>query len=198
VNRSAVVLLKQARIFYKKLINLSNKQQCLKVNYCGQLASDYIKKKLNSNKPCMIARIGSNELKAILNYLDINNNDSIVSNSIKYIRSDTGPFWWDDEIKFLMRNGAGFFPVNAAYLEKFANMMLSDLQNADVLGSWLFDEIRLANFFTNAKTVRLMDLEPYYNSDPWSEILEGKKVLVIHPFEESIKNQYSKHSLLFD
>lgn len=198
MNKITIALLKQARIFYIKLINLSNKQQYLKLDYHGQSASNYIKEKLTTNKPFMITRIGSNELKAILNYLDINNNDSIISKSIKYIRSDTGPFWWDDEIKILMRNGAGFFPANAAYLERFANMLLSDLQNADVLGSWLFDEIRLANFFPNAKIVRLTDLEPYYQSDPWSEVLEGKKVLVIHPFEESIKTQYAKHSALFN
>lgn len=198
MNKFTIVLLKKAKIFYTKLINLSDKQQCLKLDYHGQSASDYIKEKLSSNKPCMITRIGSNELKAILNYLDINNNGNIVSKSIKYIRNDTGPFWWDDESKFLMRNGAGFFPASAIYLAKFANTMLNELQNADVLGSWLFDEIRLANFFPNAKIVRLTDLEPYYHSDPWSEVLEGKTVLVIHPFEESIKKQYSRHSVLFD
>lgn len=198
MNKFAVVLLKKARILYTKLLKPPDKKHCLKLDYYGQSASDYIKEQLADNKPCMIGRIGSNELKATLNYLDIISNHGIVLKSTKYIRSEIGPFWWDDKIKFLMRNGAGFFPANAAYLKKFANMMLSDLQNADVLGSWLFDEIRLANFFPNAKIVRLTDLEPYYHSDPWSEVLEGKKVLVIHPFEESIKTQYAKHSALFN
>lgn len=198
MNKFTVALLKETRILYTKLIKSSDKKHGLELDYHGQSASDYIKEKLISNKPCMIGRIGSNELKATLNYLDIISNHGIVSNSTKYIRSEIGPFWWDDEIKILMRNGAGFFPANAEYLEKFANMMLSDLHNVDVLGSWLFGENRLANFFPNAKIVRLTDLEPYYHSDPWSEVLEGKKVLVIHPFEESIKKQYAKHSVLFN
>lgn len=197
MNKIAAVLLKETRIFYTKLIKSSNKKPGLKLDYHRQSASDYIKEKLSSNKPCMISRIGSNELKATLNYLDIISNGGFVSKSVKYIRSEIGPFWWDDEIKFLMRNGAGFFPASAAYLERFANLMLSDLQSVDVLGSWLCDEIRLANFFLNARIVCLTDLEPYYHYEPWSEVLEGKKVLVIHPFEESIKKQYAKRSVLF-
>ncbi len=44
----------------------------------------------------------------------------------------------------------------------------------------------------------MKDIEPYYHSNPWSEVLEGKRVLVIHPFEESIKKQYKKHKILFN
>ena len=198
MNKIAVVLLKEARLFYAKLFKSSDMKHCLKLDYHGQAASDYIKKKLTSNKPCMICRIGSNELKATLNYLDIISNNRFVSKSIKYIRSDIGPFWWDDDIKFLMRNLAGFFPANATYLERFANLILSDMQNVDILGTWLGDENRLANLFSNSKIIRLRDLEPYYHSNPWSEVLGGKKVLVIHPFEESIKKQYEKQSVLFN
>ena len=166
MNKFAVALLKEARIFYTKLFKSSDKKHCLKLDYHGQAASDYIKEKLSSNKPCMICRIGSNELNTTLNYLDVISKNGFVSKSIKYIGSKVGPFWWDDEIKILMRNGAGFFPANATYLERFANLMLSDMRNVDVLGSWLGDEIRLANFFHNAKIVRLKDLKPIF-SPPW-------------------------------
>jgi len=56
----------------------------------------------------------------------------------------------------------------------------------------------LEKFFPNAKIVPLTDLEPYYHTNPWSEVLEGKRVLVVHPYEDSIKQQYAKHRLLFD
>ena len=146
----------------------------------------------------MICRIGSNELKATLNHLDIASSDGLFTKAIKYIKGEIGPFWWGDNIRFLMRNNAGFFPTDAACLERFANMMLRDMQNIDVLGSWLADEMRLKKFFPNAKIVPLIDLEPYYHANPWSQVLEGKRVLVIHPFEESIKKQYAKHKVLFD
>jgi len=198
VNKITIALLKQARILCTRLLNPPQKKQGLKLDYHGQSASEYIKEQLAGNKPCMIGRIGSNELKAMLNYLDIGSEHGIISKSSRYIRSEIGPFWWDDEIRFFMSNGAGFFPADATHLERFAKMMLNNLKNIDILGSWLSDENRLANYFPNAKIVRLTDLEPYYHSDPWSEVLEGKRILVIHPFEKSIKKQYSKHSVLFD
>lgn len=40
-------------------------------------------------------------------------------------------------------------------------------------------------------------LEPYDYPYPWSKALEGKKVLVIHPFAKSIELQYKKRELLF-
>ena len=39
----------------------------------------------------------------------------------------------------------------------------------------------------------LKDLEPFSNEEPWTSALENKKILVIHPFAESIKNQYEKN-----
>jgi hypothetical protein len=47
------------------------------------------------------------------------------------------------------------------------------------------------------KFVPLQALEPYYYAAPWSEALAGKRVLVIHPFAESINRQYRNHRLLF-
>ncbi len=43
----------------------------------------------------------------------------------------------------------------------------------------------------------MKDLEPYYHNEPWSIALKGKKVLVVYPFEDSIKNQYAIHNKLF-
>jgi hypothetical protein len=198
VNKAAVYFLKNARLCYFKLVHSADKKRRLKPNYQGQKASDFIKEMLAGNESCMICRIGSTELKAILNQLDIASSDGLLMKFIKYIRGDIGPFWCDDNIKFLMHNLSGFFPADAASLEKFASLVLRDLENIDILGSWLADEVRLEKFFPNAKIVPLIDLEPYYHAEPWSEVLEGKRVLVIHPYEESIKKQYAKHRALFD
>jgi hypothetical protein len=43
----------------------------------------------------------------------------------------------------------------------------------------------------------LVDLEPWYHNSPWTKALAGKKVLVIHPFEKTIKSQYKKRTKLF-
>ena len=45
---------------------------------------------------------------------------------------------------------------------------------------------------------RLTALEPWYVEHPWTGGLSGKKVLVIHPFRETILRQYEKREMLFD
>ena len=198
MKQTAAFLLKKTRRCYAKLIKSADQTRRLNPDHRGQAASDYIKELLAGNDACLICRIGSTELKAILNQLDIASNEGLLTKSIKYIRGDISPFWCDDNTGSLMHNLSGFFPADAASLKKFANLVLRDLQNIDVLGSWLADEIRLEKFFPNAKIVPLIDLEPYYHADPWSEALEGKSVLVIHPYEESIQKQYARHQVLFD
>ena len=46
--------------------------------------------------------------------------------------------------------------------------------------------------------VQLEMLYPFFVERPWTRYLKGKKVLVVHPFEETIKMQYMKRKLLFE
>lgn len=124
MNEIAVVLLRKARLLISKLFRTSDKKNYLKLDYHGQAASDYIKETLCSNKPCMICRIVSNELKATLDYLDIISNSGFVSKSIKYIRSDIGPLWWDEEINSIVQERLTtytfqeFVPFNLSHLNR--------------------------------------------------------------------------------
>jgi hypothetical protein len=45
-----------------------------------------------------------------------------------------------------------------------------------------------------AELCRLTELEPYYFAAPWSAELEGKRVLVVTPFVESIRRQFEKRN----
>jgi hypothetical protein len=74
--------------------------------------------------------------------------------------------------------------------------MLNDMKEVDILGSCLKEEI-LFSELQKAVKVRLRDLEPYYHARPRTEALEGKVVLVVHPYEESVHKQYSNRRLLF-
>ena len=198
MNKTAVLLLKSTRRVCTILCKTADRKCSLTFDLQGQQASDSIRKMLTGNEPCMICRFGSYELRATLNYLDVTRKGSSFSKTLKYIKGEIGPYWWDDEIAFFMRNNAGFFPANAEFLSRFANIVLKDIQNIDILGSWLIDEARLENFLPKIKRVPLLDLEPFYHSNPWSEGLEGKRVLVVHPFEKTITKQYEKRRLLFD
>ena len=50
----------------------------------------------------------------------------------------------------------------------------------------------------NPLFIPLSFFDPFVTSRPWSRVLKGKKVVVIHPFAELIEAQYARRSDLFD
>nr|WP_315199028.1 hypothetical protein [uncultured Flavobacterium sp.] len=143
----------------------------------------------------MITRFGSTELDC-LDFYKISKK-STLNKCIKYVKGDIDSVDWPKDLIFRMQNLSGFFPSNKENLEKFSELMLNEIKNVDVLGSWLHKENNFNNELSHVKTVKLIDLEPYYHENPWSSSLKDKTVLIIHPFVESIKIQYSKKDLLF-
>jgi hypothetical protein len=195
-------LLRAARKSYlkiQKVFNIKNELTKLPIDYSNQLASDLIKSRLIDNNPCMICRFGNIELEAVNIHLNVStlNYISVLEKSLNYILGKSPEFWWNKNIKEVMRNNAGFFPVTDQSLENFGYRMLEDIKNIDILGSWLNLEVNISHLLRDALIVKLADLEPYYHFNPWTEALKDKKVLVIHPFEQSIQQQYKKRVLLF-
>lgn len=163
--------------------------------YTSQESSDIIKKYIESDEPFMVSRFGSIELDC-LDFYKISKT-STFNKYIKYIKGDIDSVGWSEDLISRMQNNAGLFPTNKENLERFSELMLNEIKNVDVLGSWLDKENNFNEELSHVKTVKLLDLEPYYHENPWSSSLKGKTVLVIHPFVESIKVQYSKRNLLF-
>ncbi len=164
---------------------------------CGQQASDWIKNKLLTRDPMMAARLGYVELDCLLSYHFINQEGSFLEKSARFIRGEIAPFWWDRRLRRAMSNNAGFFPATDSMLSRFSALMLENFQHVDILGSWLAGEGVFRQHFRNATRIPLHDLEPFRNENPWSQALENKTVLVIHPFEATIRKQYAKRDLLF-
>jgi len=162
----------------------------------GQTASDVIREKLLAAKPCMIARFGNTEMRTILRRRN-RTRSSLAMNFVRYVLGKQGPFWWDEEIRREMSFSSGFFPCTDKALDKFGDLYLRDAREIDVLAPWTPGETALAEFFTRTRLIPLLDLEPFYHRDPWTTALAGRTVLVIHPFEESIRKQYAKRELLF-
>jgi hypothetical protein len=167
-----------------------------RVDFQGQSASNLIREKLLGADPCMITRIGHTELKTLIRYCN-RQKQSFVRNIYDYVTGREEAFWFDDEIRFEMRHSSGFFPCTDEALSRFSERFLGDLTQADVLGSWLNGEAKLTSYLSQAQTVLLQDLEPYYHRDPWTTALAGRTVLVIHPFEATIRQQYEKRASLF-
>ena len=141
-----------------------------------------IKEFLSSTKPRMLCRFGNVELSVLARYLKKG----------KYTVTN----------KISMTNNAGFFPPTTEMFNKFARLYIEDIQMADMIAVWFnhYENKIVNSYAPHAKLALLGDFSsPYFCNSPWSEALEGKKVLVIHPFEESILHQYhNNREKLFD
>ena len=160
-------------------------------------ASEQIYNLLASGKPCMVARYGAFELASVVNCLGVKNAQH---SCLKYISGKSPQWWWNKRLMKFMQSNAGFFPSTEENLMRFGELMLEDSKQLDILGSWLPDEqTMIKGLKLNLTKVTLLALEPYWSKNPWSRILDGKKVLVIHPFASLIEQQYKeKRENLFD
>jgi hypothetical protein len=194
MNKLSINTLKVLRRLYIRL----HGRRRLRLPVCEQnpdKASELIYNILMKSEPCMIARFGSTELNCVVNYLGVTSNKR---NLMLFIKGVSNRWWWEPSIINQMQECAGFFPAKADKIEQFCELMIQDIPGVDVLGSWLADERFFEKEMEFALKVRLSLLDPYWSKKPWTKALEGKKVLVVHPFSESIKAQYQKRELLFN
>lgn len=144
--------------------------------------NSYIRDLILSGKPFLAGRFGATELFCVKTF------DFEIES--KY-----------DKALSQMRNWSGFFPSKKELGNRFKNLMIDSIPKADVMGIWMlpFEEYYLNNFGDKQlKTTYLLDLEPWSSSEkPWSAALKGKKVLVIHPFKETIERQYKRREEIF-
>ena len=144
-------------------------------------ANKILHEKILSEDPFMAARIGATEIKAIL-----------YPRLPKLLK-----IFFKKRFFSRMFALSGFFPSNEENIIRFSEMMLIDMKKVDILGSWRIEENFFKDELNNAIRIKLNALEPYLHDEPWSKALEGKKVLVVHPFAELIYEQYKKKDFLF-
>lgn len=154
-----------------------------------QLIKDY----LSSDKPCMIARFGSVELQSVVDYLY----PATFKNILPFVKGQIPSWGYAPSTIRTMRINAGFFPPTKKMLNRFGTLMLDSMKEVDMLGSWRLEEEMVVKYMPNVRRVPLPDLEPYYFDNPWTTALEGKRVLVIHPFEDTIRRQQAQLDKLF-
>jgi hypothetical protein len=156
----------------------------LNIEYGNKL----VRHALLDDKPCMIARMGTTESGAVINYLGVKEGKK---NALKYITWRQQAWWWNGGAKKYLATGAGFFPTTDENLVKFGELMLHDLQDADILVTLTYSEEYLKSYFTQAKRVTLPSMEPWFSIQPWTHALKGKKVLVVHPMVETFLKQFN-------
>jgi len=147
--------------------------------------NELISEALKADHPFMLCRLGSAELTVILNYL--------------YIKTKKINYWDIEKINQGLFRENAVFPTNETTLKQFAELYISCMPAIDSLAVWYnYGEHSLHKaYFKEASLIPIEALEPFRFEEPWSNLLKGKKVLVVHPFANSIKTQYEKRGSLF-
>lgn len=154
--------------------------------YSAECGNEKIYQALISGEPFMAGRFGGNEIRVISDIL---------------FEKEKGMFGGlSQRMRYKITNQAGFFPDDVDMLYQFQELYMDCCQHVDLLGVWnmfLQGEIT-KRYLPQAMLSELRGIEPYYYKNPWTKALEGKKVLVIHPFAQSIEQQYAKREYLFE
>lgn len=172
---------------YKKVLSSGDR-----FIHAGDDGNDIISKHLLSNKPELICRFGTLELETVRQFLKYKGSKYYGKKDVIYNNYHREWFY----------NTAGFFPVDDYNMTSFACEQLRIIPHIDVLlarsekfelevcDKYLNPDAQLANCHYASY--------PIFSQRPWTQHLKGKKVLVIHPFVETIKKQYEKRHLLFE
>jgi len=113
--------------------------------------------------------------------------------------SSSSDLFWPQELSRDLYEKAGVFPKQDNIFNSFSLEFLESIKKLDVLAVWYNrgESHIVKNYASQAKLTELLAIEPYYHQEPWSQNLANKKILVIHPFTESIKQQYKHRNKLW-
>ena len=147
-----------------------------------------ISERIQSGEPFMVARFGNTELSVMTSVLKRRIFGHTEENDARLKE------WFQN-----LQDLSGFFPDKIELAEQFTDLMLDCCKETDILAMYHchMDDYIVTEYMKNCKVTFLNHIEPWRSKDPWTAALKGKKVLVIHPFDESIKQQYQKRTQLF-
>lgn len=150
--------------------------------------NERLQQMIQSGKPFMVARFGNTELSVMTSVLKRRIFGHTAENNARLEE------WFQN-----LQDLSGFFPNQIEMAEKFTDLMLSCCREVDMLAMYHchMDDYMVTEYMKKCKVTFLNHIEPWRSKKPWTSALEGKKVLVIHPFDESIRQQYQKREQLF-
>lgn len=151
--------------------------------------NEFIYRSLKQEKPFFVGRFGSTELECLVEYYYLLD------------RVHGGQENYHNNLKMIISDWTGFFPPTEELLDRFSKLYIEDAKQIDLMWNmWLsrFENMLYKDYLPE-KPLALYDdtAFPIHIDKPWTRALKGKKVLVIHPFEESIQANYEKRNKLF-
>ena len=194
--------LRVLRKFYVKLFGLPS-DRSIDNSLCeyydedaNNFIFDSISKSIENNKGLSICKFGTTELATMISQRLQGRYK--LSDYRQFIHGYNIPLSYNKQIADL-NNLSGVFPATVAVADDFVNLMFDCLGDVDILASYCHGE---KYFLEELEKCRKVNLDGFYApflfNNPWTRILKDKKVLVIHPFEESIKAQYEQREFLFE
>lgn len=141
--------------------------------------NDLIRQLILSGEPCMIARLGATESRCIEKWMNHKDFDKENLENIKQL--------------------SGVFPNDSNSIAEFCEVYTEGILDIDVLAVWGVTAERniYKKYCPTAKLINIMSLEPFFYDNPWSSAIRGKKLLILHPFVETIKKQLINKDKLF-
>lgn len=143
-------------------------------------------------KPALVGRLGGTEARFLGEYLKITRHQKL-SNILFKLK----PNWLKRATE--INTNAGFYFHDIAQVSNFYKIYNDALLNTDILGAWgtafAWIESRYIKIIKTFIPVPMTApwVDPYNSSTrdiPWSSALNGKKLLVISPFTETIIKQH--------
>lgn len=170
-------LLETARNLYKGL-RFGWKYRGVKVLE-AEAGNDLARAAVLRGEPFLFGRCGATEMRTVADKLE-----------------HGGQF--TDRTRQDIRNLSGVFPTDDDTLNRFCDFYTRCAQSADLLALWdVGAEREVIRVCRGTLFTKLRALEPYYHQSPWSSALAGKKVLVVHPFKDTVLRQYARREEIF-
>ncbi len=157
--------------------------------------NQFIANAIERGTPCLMARFGSTEMRVVLRHHGRHSRTPIEKFYAMVSRLEA-PVWAPWEHRNI-RTKSGFYPASRRHTDQFVDVMIDSMRELDLLASWVPGENKLAHHFSSAAVTHLTSFNALDHNDLWTKKLRGKKVLVVHPFKETIEAQYEKRRLLF-
>lgn len=153
-----------------------------------QKTNHWIADQIRSGEPFMVARFGNTELSVMTSVLKRHICGDSAETQARFDK-------WFKRLNEL----SGFFPEKPELAEKFTELMLESCEKVNLLAMWhcQMDDFIITEYMPHVRLSFLNYLEPWRCREPWTAALAGKKVLLIHPFEDSIRKQYQRRELIF-
>ena len=172
-------------VMVKSKINRLLSSRFSKEKIDNESAQRYIIESIDKSKPTMVSRFGCFESRCL------GEGYGIKYGCLKAYKPTT---------LNTIYNNAGVFPYGEKGAQQFFELTSESIKDIDLLGVWtteMHDYLVDTKCRNDVQITALDNLEPFRTDNPWTQALKGKRVIVVHPFKETIESQYARREKLY-